>query len=219
MGQLRVLESSTRLDGFHREYLGHRTTSAVTAHAQSDVQEFLLFLLPLINLRKLKVRLYRFVSKLAKMPQYVRDTFSRQAADSSSPKRDDDSNQDPEEPLGALHYLPSNICAICYSRVAMPTNLGIADAADPTDPTKLLIQQASSMPTALGSGGETVVGTAAEEHEAHIPYLTNCCGAEYCYYCIVGELVQWEESSAGLDGPWQCLRCGKGVTDVKKSMQ
>lgn len=154
--------------------------------------DFLLFLLPLVNLRKLRLRLQRLFS---------RTTTTNTSTNTSKPTKDND-----EKRVGPLHHLPRQVCAICYSRASIPTDMSIADAADPTDPAKTLLRQASSIPSSSTA--------ALKEHEATVPHLAQCCGATYCYYCLAGELVQWEESTGGLDGAWPCLRCGQGVMQV-----
>lgn len=170
----------------------------------------MLFLLPLMNLRKLRLRASRLVHRLGQAPQYIQSLLTKASADSKEYNDQAIQSPDQSETKGPLVHLPPEVCAICYSRSAMPTNLGIADAADPTDPTKAVIKQASSLPA--GASTSSLTGG---EHEVQLPYVTECCLAAYCYYCITAELIQWEESKAGLDGPWSCLRCGRGVTGIK----
>lgn len=183
-------------------------------------QEFLLFLLPLINLRKLRLRLSRLLGQVAQAPKALTNLWwSGKQQKSQTSKTASSSELEPSDGTssGPLMHLPGHVCAICYSRSAMPTHLGIADAADPTDPTKAALKQASSFPAASSSSSDAAAAAAAGggENDVHVPYQVDCCQASYCYYCITSELVQWEESKAGLDGPWSCLRCGQGVTHAQ----
>lgn len=57
----------------------------------------------------------------------------------------------------------------------------------------------------------------ASETQVRIPYVVDCCKGLYCYYCIVGQLVKWNEETLGLDGNWICVRCGMEVGSVWRS--
>jgi len=84
----------------------------------------------------------------------------------------------------------------------------VAEPADPTDPSM-------GMLSILGSS--TAIGN--EDTLVKIPYSVQCCGGLYCYYCIVGALCAWEEDTAGLEGNWKCLRCGKEVHEVVRHQE
>jgi peroxin-2 len=47
-----------------------------------------------------------------------------------------------------------------------------------------------------------------------IPYKTNCENeCRYCYYCIVGVLVNCQEE---IEDGWECLRCGQVVDGASR---
>lgn len=179
------------------------------------VQEFLLFLLPLINLHRFRLRITKAIASRAKKSSLLRAAASslpvpiaaslglsalRSAAASTS------DGKAANVPAGPYAFLPEHTCPICYSTTTgPPAGLGSASAAtafaDPTLPSASLLH-ASSGP---GGAGDTAV---------KIPYVANCRGAcRYCYYCIVGTLVRAEEDA---EDSWTCLRCGDEVTAANR---
>lgn len=121
--------------------------------------------------------------------------------------------------------LPPNVCAICRSRAPLPS-----EPMDPIDPMTSTTFLASMTTTTTSDGG------GAGSNEAVVPYITQCCGARYCYYCITSTLLQWqkdrEERERDDTSPkvkhdvaekdqqeapgWACLRCGDAVRSVKR---
>lgn len=181
----------------------------------SFAQEFLLFLMPLINLRKLRLRASRLLTRsstaqslLAALPRPLRHALRLPTP--SSLKGKGKSSKEPT--LGPYHNLPPHVCAICFaSSLAPPTHVPPAQA-DPTDPgvsTGLLAQR-----LAASSTSDNTIGGGGHHNEAKIPYQVGCCGARYCYYCLTGRLVSWEEDRQGVDGGWQCLRCNGEVVEA-----
>lgn len=97
-----------------------------------------------------------------------------------------------------LAHLPAHVCPICHSKAPMQ-----GEPMDPVDP-----MTSTAFLATLGSEAG---------QEATVPYVTDCCGGKYCYYCISSTLYTWEkeredESAAG----WPCLRCGKPVLSVRR---
>lgn len=146
-------------------------------------QEFLLFLLPLINLRRIRLRLTRSLHSTPLSP-YLPSFLTPSTSKTQ----------------GLLPNLSRTTCPLCYTRTTIASpNIG---DADPTDPTV----------TMFGN-----FGTRTEsDSQVRTAYEVDCCGGRYCYYCIVGQLVRWDEERAGLDGAWSCVRCGKEVGSVKR---
>ncbi|GAA5922922.1 pex2/pex10/pex12 family protein [Sporobolomyces koalae] len=175
--------------------------------------EFLLFLLPLIKLRRLRLRLSKSIiartnrSKTLRalatsLPAPVALTLglSSLTPSSSSPASSEKSRQ------GVLHFLPTSTCAICYQLAnSPPTRLPSSSGsiADPTNPSNSLVNTSASQhySAASASNSDTTV---------KIPYVANCAGrCRYCYYCIVGTLATCEEEA---EDSWECLRCRGPIT-------
>ncbi|BGP52618.1 peroxisome assembly protein (Peroxin-2) [Rhodotorula sphaerocarpa] len=184
--------------------------------------EFLLFLLPLINLHRFRLRVVKAISSRAKKSSVLRATASVLPAPVASTlglgslrnARGDDQTAKGEGdvPPGPYAFLPPQTCPICYSTTTgPPSGLGSATAAtafaDPTLPSASLLHGSSSGPSGGGGGG-------AGDTAVKIPYVANCRGGcRYCYYCIVGTLVRAEEDA---EESWTCLRCGDEVTGAKR---
>ncbi|GAA5867901.1 hypothetical protein JCM3774_004715 [Rhodotorula dairenensis] len=185
--------------------------------------EFLLFLLPLINLHRFRLRVTKAISSRAKKSSLLRvaastlpgpiatslglSSLRSAAASSTHGKALAGDGTAPPPPAGPYAFLPEHTCPICYSTTTgPPAGLGSATAAtafaDPTLPSASLLH-ASSGPG--GAAGDTAV---------KIPYVANCRGAcRYCYYCIVGTLVRAEEDA---EDNWTCLRCGDEITAANR---
>ena len=87
-----------------------------------------------------------------------------------------------------------------------------AHVTDPVDPTTSTAFLASLSKEASHAG-----------QEATVPYVASCCGAQYCYYCIAGALLSWEQAKKENEGMnkdnsqgWSCLRCAKPVLEIKR---
>ncbi|GAA5981395.1 hypothetical protein JCM10908_004093 [Rhodotorula pacifica] len=178
--------------------------------------EFLLFLLPLINLHRFRLRVAKAISSRAKKSTLLRAAAStlpapiastlglaslRSAGNNSSGSKTA-SAAGGAPPAGAYAFIPEHTCPICYSTTTgPPAGLGSASAAtafaDPTLPSASLLHTSSGP----SGAGDTAV---------KIPYVANCRGrCRYCYYCIVGTLVRAEEDA---EDSWTCLRCGDEIT-------
>lgn len=181
----------------------------------------MLFLLPLINLHRFRLRITKAISSRAKRSSLLRGAASTLPAPianslglsslrslAGSNKSVNDAGGD-VPPAGPYAFLPGHTCPICYSTTTgPPAGLGSASAAtafaDPTLPSASLLH-ASSGPS--GGAGDTAV---------KIPYVANCRGrCRYCYYCIVGTLVRAEEDA---DDSWTCLRCGDEITAADREV-
>lgn len=218
--------------------------------------EFLLFLLPLVRPKRLFRRLmklpthpkllavvWRFLplaisARLGIRQDAVgRTRFSRE--DVSMPlvkhivgaksinKRANKHADQRESSLGAYHYLPSEVCAICYQRLETQTGLG-RDASkigtgglsmgiptsDPLDPSSGLLApnraSSTSQPLNANTGappsdparnavlGASPDGIAYADAIVTTPYETLPCHHTYCYVCIAKQLLD-EEMEDELD--------------------
>ncbi|GAA6043240.1 hypothetical protein JCM8097_008478 [Rhodosporidiobolus ruineniae] len=187
--------------------------------------EFLLFILPLINLHRFRPRLSKAISSRASKSRILRAAasslpapiastlgLSSLSASSSSSKQPSGLS---DKPQGPYAFLPLSTCPICYhlstaGASALPGAIGSASMstfADPTLPSASLLTSSSaaapSGPSGPGGGDSSV----------KIPYRTVECrfGCRYCYYCIVGALAKADEEA---DDHWDCLRCGGEVRSV-----
>ena len=176
------------------------TPYLLTSPCPLILQEFLLFLMPLIDLRAIRGWIAR---------QHERHL--------SSSKNTLTSSLTEKQSKGPLHTLPPSICAICHS-LSSASALEPQGAADPIDPMTSTSFLASLQNDATNAG-----------QEAYLPYKSQCCGAKYCYYCIAGAMYNWEKEeqlrskvrpgSAGIpETGWRCLRCGKPVVEITRWM-
>lgn len=191
----------------------------------------MLFLLPLINLHRFRLRVTKAISSRAKRSSLLRGAastlpgpianslgLSSLRSSAGSNKSDNKAGRDSPPASGPYAFLPDYTCPICYSTTTgAPAGLGSASAAaaaatafaDPTLPSASALLHTSSGPSGGGAGG-------AGDTAVKIPYVANCRGrCRYCYYCIVGTLVRAEEDA---DDSWTCLRCGDEITAADREV-
>ncbi|SCZ87357.1 BZ3500_MvSof-1268-A1-R1_Chr2-2g04823 [Microbotryum saponariae] len=189
--------------------------------------EFLLFLMPLISVRRLRTRILRTLSNwtlrskllsmlISNLPQTILRTLKidTQLNPNSYPLSNQGTKGKPSQPQGPYAFLPSTTCPICYStQNAPPTRL-------PTNPTNFESDRSGGPSSILGSdsnlGASTNPSGSASlingDVGVKVPYVANCgWGCRYCYYCVVEKLVGAQEE--GEEG-WGCWRCGAVVTEV-----
>ncbi|GAA5925178.1 hypothetical protein JCM3775_006388 [Rhodotorula graminis] len=182
--------------------------------------EFLLFLLPLVNMHRLRLRLTKAVSSRASKSTALRLLASALPAPvagtlglSSLPLRSSSSSSNKTGPLapsdkphGPLAFLPPHTCPVCYSRsTAPPTHLPSASFADPTLPSASLLHHTGGAGGPAAGDGDTSV---------KVPYVADCRFAcRYCYYCVVGALAKADDEA---DDAWTCLRCGEEVHGARR---
>ncbi|KDE05695.1 hypothetical protein MVLG_03929 [Microbotryum lychnidis-dioicae p1A1 Lamole] len=193
--------------------------------------EFLLFLMPLISVRRLRTRLVRTLSNwtlrskllsmlISNLPQTILrtlkiDTQLNPNSHHQLSKNGTRTKGKPTRPQGPYAFLPSTTCPICYSNQnAPPTRL-------PTNPTHLEPGRSGGPSSTLGSYSNLGASTNPSGSSASlinadvgvkVPYVANCgWGCRYCYYCVVDKLVGAQEE--GEEG-WGCWRCGGVVTEV-----
>ncbi|KZT53286.1 hypothetical protein CALCODRAFT_557575 [Calocera cornea HHB12733] len=123
--------------------------------------EFLLFLVPMVDLSSLRRRLRQSLLSLRKSPFLPAPIKSLLA--SGSPSSTSESEQE-----GPYATLPPNECAICAQRAALP-NL----------PYPLANQLVAT---------STIVGASVPTYPVQTPYGASC-GHVYCYVCLTEQMV------------------------------
>lgn len=201
------------------------------------IQEFLIFLLPILQARQtvLTAPLKRALLVLQrgihffKTPQVARDYEAViPDAKQNGTRGLSAKSKVRQERHGRLWGLPKETCAICYLRLR-PTidhQLGLPALEPPMTEDSAATDAASVDPHAVS---ELMHDTSklneldSSETEIHIPTRTDCeAGCTYCYYCIAQELSalakQVQQSTMGKDEKgqvkapgWECLRCGSEV--------
>lgn len=199
----------------------HRWSSLVRIlqlTAQSLMQEFLLFLLPLINARSVKRRLSRTLSKTASLastavPPSIKPYLGMS---SSSPQGDESSLAESEasrERKGKYWALSEDQCAICAEDAAFDiSNLSQSLAAAASTPsvsstrtygparprsrpsTTMAQEEASTSSNDQKQGDQG--GEEEEREDSALPprfHITTAyetsCGHVYCYFCLAGRMI------------------------------
>ena len=175
--------------------------------ADEATQEFLLFLLPLINTRALSRRLSQLWSRTtfaSFLPASVRSLAGVNAS----------SDEHVAKTLRGKYWsLSMDQCAICFEDASSNLNLGEAHNAL----TSLTTYQ--NTPSSMTEPPETA-GPDDEPppHPIHTPYVTDC-GHRYCYVCVTTRMLRTAEDASGV-GPggtrWECLRCGQPVSSADR---
>lgn len=202
--------------------------SSLPVSTERMSQEFLLFLMPLINLRRVRIRLTRLLTTtrsrtlplfLSALPSPLKralhlptDSRAFRKSDKSS-----SSSSSSKGPAGPYAFLPLDICPICFSlSTAPPTSLPIV--TDPSASTAALASLSHDATVTTSSAGTGNPGGkfATRECQAQVPYRVDCCGGLYCYYCLVARMVVWDEEEKGKGDGWSCLRCAKPVRSATR---
>ncbi|PPQ83281.1 hypothetical protein CVT25_004020 [Psilocybe cyanescens] len=160
--------------------------------------EFLLFLLPLINARTIRRRIYRLTSLLS--PLY-----------SISPiqnilklKPTSTGNAGPSLKRGKLWSVPQDQCAICVENAKFNFNI--------SEPTNMFTSLATSSSTEIPSNRQS--NTEPPPYPIYNPYQTSC-GHVYCYHCVAERIIRTADEADDELG-WECLRCGEEVKEVHR---
>lgn len=156
-------------------------------------QEFLLFLLPLVNAKVFRKRVYRLaawfspsnlLSPVLERPLTKLGLLQSTRTATVSRKR------------GRYTSLPDNQCAICAENASFNLN--------PSDRTN-----AFTAITAIPLPSEDHNPDDAPAYTIHLPYITSC-GHIYCYHCLAERMIQAADGEDD-DSGWECLRCGEEV--------
>ncbi|KAG9040257.1 peroxisome assembly protein (Peroxin-2) [Tulasnella sp. JGI-2019a] len=167
--------------------------------------EFLLFILPIVNLRIYRRRLGRALQQTSSLvAQIVKNVFG------TSPASTDPSVKAVKhQRMGKYATLHAESCAIC------------AEDAHTADPTAMRTSSttafSASIFTAVSSASsanptQTSSSPSPPPYPINIPYTTSC-GHNYCYYCLTTRIMQ--ATDAG-DPGWECLRCCEVVVAANR---
>ncbi|KAJ3517981.1 hypothetical protein NLJ89_g156 [Agrocybe chaxingu] len=160
--------------------------------------EFLLFLLPLINARMVRRRIYRVTAFLSPSSLSSLLPFrgllglpSEKAAAKAPQKR------------GKYYSLSENQCAICIENAMF--NLNVSEQSN----VFAVLAENSNTSTA---GGPSDLDPPA--HPICNPYQASC-GHIYCYHCVAERIMRAADDAED-DLGWECLRCGEEVKEAHR---
>ncbi|KIJ37353.1 hypothetical protein M422DRAFT_178024 [Sphaerobolus stellatus SS14] len=147
--------------------------------------EFLIFLLPLINTRKLTRRVTRAISGVSLtsiVPSFAKNALGIQRTLDS---------KEVTERRGKYWSLPADQCAICAENASTILS----------EPGYDVYSLPETLDLSATDAGE------APRYPLHIPYATNC-HHKYCYSCISDRILRAADEG---EEPWECLRCEERV--------
>ncbi|KZS97782.1 hypothetical protein SISNIDRAFT_436411 [Sistotremastrum niveocremeum HHB9708] len=148
--------------------------------------EFLLFLLPLVNTRRLrrhaKQTVHDFTSSLS---QYLLRSTSGKMISEEAEKRHEKGKSVALK--GKYWSLPERECAICA-------------------------EDALSRSTSKGIPATNLTDSDTPKNPIHVPYVASC-GHTYCYFCLADRLLRVAEDG---DSGWNCLRCTEKITTIDR---
>jgi peroxin-2 len=154
-------------------------------------QEFLLFLLPIINTRSLRRRVVRAVSTFKwvdMLPPQIRPQGASNNPDTLSKR-------------GRYYLLPANECAICAEDASMDLSL-LRDSKGPVQNPSISDQ----------SGNTETPSWVTPTYPINNPYKTSC-GHVYCYVCISDRILRAADEG---EKYWECLRCDEKITHASR---
>ena len=178
------------------------------------LQEFLLFLLPLINTRALRRRVANALSSIpspaAILPGPIRKMTGLSASSDKSEK---------QARRGKYWALAPEQCAICAENAS--TNL--SDPAGALESRAALpTYSTAAPPSSDASTSAAPAGPPSDDappaYPVHNPYVTSC-GHVYCYYCVSERMMRAADERTGVGAGgrlWECLRCAEGVRGAER---
>ncbi|TFK55904.1 hypothetical protein OE88DRAFT_1621723 [Heliocybe sulcata] len=161
--------------------------------------EFLLFMLPLINVRAFRRRITRLANNItisSLLPAPARSALGISAG------AHEDQSKVSRKPLGKYHALSADQCAICADNASF--DLAAAGSAGS------FISASADMNTASTSTDPAEEG-GAPMYPIHTPYITSCAHI-YCYFCLAERMIR----AADAGEVWECLRCNEPVRSVDR---
>lgn len=187
--------------------------SASRSHAPAHLQEFLLFILPLLPHRTLR----RFTSSIISYLSHPLDTVSRilpapaKSALGISPSVTVQDTASSSK-RGPFYSLSENECAICAENTALNLNLA--------NPTASMAQASAQAVYSLNIPASSLQSSSANTedsdepppHPIHTPYRTSC-GHVYCYVCLAEKMLRAADEGGP---PWECLRCTELVRGAQR---
>ena len=156
-------------------------------------QEFLLFLLPILNTRSLRRRVVQTISNLKWtniIPASLRSKPSLEHLDTSAKR-------------GRYYLLPENECAICAEDASMDLSL-LREPKGPLQNSSILDQTSGPQ--------EEQTSLSVPSYPINTPYKTSC-GHVYCYVCISNRILRAVDEG---DKYWECLRCDERITHASR---
>ena len=174
------------IDSFHR-YFWHIIS----------IQEFLIFLLPLLHGRSARRRLNKLFSYLnpSKLVSFI------PTANRLRPSSLQNSSLSSAKRRGKFWSLPVDQCAICAENASFSFN----------------VSESASMFTTLAPHASFAAEDPEREPPAYpinIPYIASC-GDSYCYTCLTERLMRIAHD-VGEEHGWECLRCTEEVTSANR---
>ncbi|KAH9814707.1 Pex12 amino terminal region-domain-containing protein [Melampsora americana] len=157
-----------------------------------SITDFILFILPFINLKRTKLKLLQIKSNLSKF--LIRKLSLRST--STHP-----SNPSTSQPIQSIstqfQSLPRTSCPICTYN---------SNLQNPFNNLNHQIHQSIQLNSL----------NLIQDHQTQVkvPYMVNCCDGLYCYTCILNSILNHRASH--LNQNWECWRCGKIVTSLKR---
>ncbi|KAJ3548468.1 hypothetical protein NMY22_g1251 [Coprinellus aureogranulatus] len=155
--------------------------------------EFLLFILPLVDAKLVRKRIYKIASWFS--PQSILASLPEKPLTilgiTVRPRPSSFSRRE-----GIYASLPENQCAICAENASFNLNpSNQSNALTVLAATPLQLEDTHSENTSL--------------YPIHIPYVTNCAHI-YCYHCVAERMIQVMDGEKSDEG-WECLRCAEKV--------
>ena len=160
------------------------------------MQEFLLFLLPLLSrraIRRLTLQLKSLIPERFPWPILLLQNIR--------PTKGNDGEAFPKQ--GKFSALSETQCAICVENATFNATL--------SDPA-LVLQSFATPPNERTDPATTNDGISF--HAIHNPYETSC-GHIYCYQCIAERIIRTADDVESNLG-WECLRCGEFVKEAHR---
>lgn len=158
-----------------------------------------MFLLPLLQARSVRRRVYRILSFLS--PSYILSLIPPSVTSRlglTSPLK---SSTSTTKKHGKFWSLAADECAICAENASFNLNV-----SEPANMFSSLVPQTPPNPN--GSDNAPLA------HPINIPYVASC-GDIYCYSCIAERLIRAADDLEKGHG-WECLRCGEEVISADR---
>ena len=206
----RLVKRNVSYEFMNRQMVWHAfTVSKVTVFHIYDTspipigaQEFLIFILPLINTRTLRRRIARITMQIK--PTSLTSLLPFHDKLFPPPPQTDDESA-PTEKKGPYWSLSEDQCAVCAENASY--NLNFADSSN-------ALTALSSISPNLAPDHDPD-GAEPPQFPITTPYITTC-GHVYCYYCIADRMLRIADEADGEVPGWECLRCTQVVTGAER---
>ncbi|EGG08824.1 uncharacterized protein MELLADRAFT_84390 [Melampsora larici-populina 98AG31] len=162
-----------------------------------SITDFIIFILPFINLKRTKLRILQIQSKLSK---FLKSNLSLRPNPNPTPTPTSsltNPNQVSKPKQTPYQSLPKTTCPICISN---------STHQNPFNNPNHQVHQ-SFQPNSLN-----LIQTV--ECQVKVPYVVDCCDGLYCYSCLINSILK--HRSSHLNQNWECWRCGEIVKSLKR---